>query len=369
MDTMLPILSPTEFIASLNQTFEFAYPSVIIEGELANLRVSKNRWVYFDLKDETASVRCFGNVYSLPGPVEDGMKVRIVGAPRMHEQYGFSFTFQSMSLSGEGTLRKAFELLKKQLEKEGLFNEDRKRPLPFPPQRIGLITSGESAAYSDFVKILNARWQGTEILHIDVQVQGESAPAQIVNAIEHFNKSGEQVDVLVLIRGGGSADDLQAFSTEQVTRAVAGSRVPTIVAIGHERDISLSELAADQRASTPSNAAELLVPDKRDVSRYLTQCRVQASRALDEIILHRSERLKHGTEVLRSRMAHIFDSERRKLEQLKQLLLVIDPNNLLKRGYAVVRQNGKVVKSSRQLKQNDLLQITFADGAVESKVQ
>jgi len=369
MDTKLPILSPAEFIASLNQTFEFAYPSVIIEGELANLRVSKNRWVYFDLKDETASVRCFGTVYSLPGPVEDGMMVRIVGAPRMHEQYGFSFTFQSMSLSGEGSLKKAFDLLKLKLEKEGLFSEERKRPLPFPPERVGLITSGESAAYSDFIKIINARWQGVEIIHVDVQVQGESAPAQIVNAIEHFNKTGEQIDVLILIRGGGSTDDLQAFSTEQVTRAVAGSRVPTLVAIGHERDISLSELAADQRASTPSNAAELLVPDKREIRRYLEQCRLIAGRALDEIIVSRTESLKHNNQTLMNRMTHIFDSEKRKLDQIKQLLLVIDPNNLLKRGYAVVRKNNKVIKSKHQLKSNDLLQITLADGTVNSKVQ
>jgi len=369
MDTMLPILSPAEFISSLNQMFELAYPVVAIEGEIANLRVSKNRWVYFDLKDEVASVRCFGTVYSLPGPVEDGMKVKIIGAPKMHEQYSFSFTFQSMSLSGEGTLKKAFELLRKQLEKEGLFNVERKRLLPFPPSRIGLVTSSESAAYSDFIKIINARWQGIDISLTDVQVQGDNAPLQIVQAIEHFNKSGEQPEVIVVIRGGGSADDLQAFSTEQVTRAVAGSRIPTLVAIGHERDISLSELAADQRASTPSNAAELLVPDKRDVAAYLAQCRRQAERSLDEVLLHRSQKLDHTKELLVSRMDHLLRSESDKLKQVKQLLKLVDPANLLKRGYAVVRKNGQVIKSVHQLKTNDLITIGLADGEVDSKVQ
>ena len=258
-------LTVSEFVAVLNQTLEFAYPNVTVSGELANFRVSKNRWVYFDLKDEESSVKFFGTIYQLPGPLEDGMMLAVSGMPRLHPLYGFSVNVVSIRPVGEGSIKKAAKLLEAKLAGEGLFDLERKRPLPYPPTHIGLITSAESAAYRDFVKVLGARWGGIKISLIDVQVQGEVSPAQLVAAIEQFNQAAEPPEVLVVTRGGGSAEDLQAFSTEQVTRAVAASRIPTLVAIGHEVDISLAELAADQRASTPSNAAELLVPDRRAV--------------------------------------------------------------------------------------------------------
>ncbi len=220
--------------------------------------------MYFDLKDDESSVKFFGTVYALPGPLEDGMVVRVSGSPRLHPQYGFSVNYTNIQPVGEGSLRKAADLLAAKLEKEGLFAPERKRALPYPPGRVALITAGGSAAYADFVKILNARWRGVAVEHFDVLVQGEQAPGQIVSAIAAANALAAVPDVLVLTRGGGSAEDLAAFSTEPVVRAVAGSRVPTLVAIGHEVDFSLAELAADRRASTPSNAAELLTPD-RDV--------------------------------------------------------------------------------------------------------
>jgi len=267
LSSAMPDVSVTvsEFVDLLNETYEFAFPSILITGELANFRVSKNKWVYFDLKDETASVKFFGTVYNLPGPLEEGMMLQVRGTPHMHELYGFSVNIQIIQVAGEGSIRRAAELLAARLQAEGLFDPARKRPLPYPPQRIGLIASSQSAAYADFIKILGARWAGMEIDLIDVQVQGDISPSQIVGAIDTFNTLSHPPEVLVLIRGGGSADDMAGFSTEQVTRAVAASRIPTLVAIGHEVDVSLAELAADQRGSTPSNAAELLVPDKRVV--------------------------------------------------------------------------------------------------------
>ena len=218
-------LSVSDFVALLNQTLEFAYPSVTIIGELANFRVSKNRWVYFDLKDDKASVKFFGTVYQLPGPLEEGMLLKVRGQPRLHQLYGFSVNVLSMLPAGEGSIRRAADLLQAKLTVEGLFDPARKRALPYPPSRVGLITSAQSAAYADFIKIMNARWQGVEIELIDVQVQGEPAPEQISQAIEQFNAQALPPEVLVLIRGGGSAEDLAAFSSEQVTRAVAASRV------------------------------------------------------------------------------------------------------------------------------------------------
>src|SRR3989344_743219 len=156
-------LSPSEFVAIFNQTLETAWPVVVIEGELSDFRISKNKWVYFDLKDEQASVHFFGSVYNLPGPLEDGLTVRVIGAPRLHPRFGFTVNVQFMVPIGAGSLRKAFELLRRKLEAEGLFAPERKRPLPPIPETVGLITSAASAAYSDFIKNLNDRWMGVEI--------------------------------------------------------------------------------------------------------------------------------------------------------------------------------------------------------------
>ena len=153
------VLQPVEFVALINQTLEFALPYAVVEGEVSNFRISKNRWVYFDLKDEQASVKCFGTVYQLPGPIEDGMLMKVSGNARLHPQFGFSLNMQSMMPSGEGSIKKAAALLEAKLQKEGLFDPTHKRRLPYPPDKIGLITSGESAAFADFIKILNARWQ------------------------------------------------------------------------------------------------------------------------------------------------------------------------------------------------------------------
>jgi len=362
-------LSPSDFVALVNQTLEFAYPSVVIEGELSNFRVSKNRWVYFDLKDDYSSVKFFGTVYNLPGPLEEGMTLRVTGSPRLHPLYGFSVNVQTISLAGEGTIKKAFDLLLKKLTLEGLFEEGRKRLLPYPPERIGLITSGESAAYADFVKIINARFRGLKIEHADVQVQGEPAARQIVRAIEYFNSLGEPPEVLVIIRGGGSADDLQTFNTEIVTRAVAASRIPTLVAIGHEVDTSLAELAADLRGSTPSNAAELLVPDRSQLLRELKAIRVEMGRLLSAPVQSGKKDLKTQGDSLKQLVERLLDNEQEELNYSKKLLELLNPQNILKRGYAVVRSGKKVVRRSKDVVKGQALEILLADGNINAKVQ
>ncbi|HWT55977.1 MAG TPA: exodeoxyribonuclease VII large subunit [Candidatus Microsaccharimonas sp.] len=360
--------SVSEFVEVLNQTLDYAYPSVLVTGELSNFRVSKNRWVYFDLKDDDATVRCFGTVYMLPGPLEDGMLLNVRAVPRLHPQFGFSLNVSSMMPAGEGSIRKAADLLAAKLAAEGLFDEERKRPLPYPPQRIGLVTSGESAAYADFTKILNARWQGVQVLHIDTQVQGEAAPAQLVEGIRLLNELAEPPEVIVLIRGGGSAEDLAAFSHEQVTRAVAGSRVPTLVAIGHEVDLSLAELAADTRASTPSNAAELLVPDRQHVLEVL----VDRREGLADQVVHILRAQKRQQTEAKADLAHAMSALLRRAGQSlvsqKQLLEALSPQAVLQRGYAIVRANGKTVRSSQQLLKGASIEITFADGTRQAEI-
>ncbi|HEX8227629.1 MAG TPA: exodeoxyribonuclease VII large subunit [Candidatus Saccharimonadales bacterium] len=364
----LPDLQVTvsEFVDIVNETFEFAFPSIVITGELANLRVSKNRWVYFDLKDEGASVKFFGTIYSLPGPLEDGMLLNVRGIPHLHELYGFSVNVQFIQPAGEGSIRRAAELLRAKLQAEGLFDAERKRPLPYPPKRIGLITSAQSAAYADFIKILGARWAGLRIDLIDVQVQGEVSPGQIVAAIESFNALASPPDVLALIRGGGSADDLAGFSSEQVTRAVAASRVPTIAAIGHETDVSLAELAADVRASTPSNAAELLTPDKRAVLETLAGYSEQLYDAVSDRLYDVRTGLADDAGSLHDIVTAILSAQRDRLSQSRQLLAVLSPHAALQRGYAIIR--GADGRHAPHLAKGDIVHIELLHSLLTATV-
>lgn len=363
------VISPSDFIALVNQTFDFAYPRVVIQGELANFKVSRNRWVYFDLKDDTASVRFFGTVYALPGPLQDGMMLSVSGRPHMHEQYGFSVQVQTIQPVGEGSIKKAADLLLQKLQAEGLFDADKKRPLPYPPQKIGLITSVQSAAYADFIKVIGARYGGLDISVYDVQVQGDQAVIDIVQAIKYFAEHPDQADVLVITRGGGSADDLSVFGHEHVVRAVAASRVPTLVAIGHEVDSSLAELAADARASTPSNAAELLVPDKKQ---QLLQLQHKAQWLQQGLLAQ----LQGAKTFLSSQKDHLHDSivfelskQQQYLANQTKLLHVLSPHTALQRGYAIVRGPKGIVSSVASVVSNDTLDVQLQDGTINVVVR
>ena len=282
----------------------------------------------------------------------------------------FSVSVSAIRPSGEGTIRRSAEMLQAALTKEGLFDVSRKRALLYPPTRIGLITSVESAAYADFIKILDARWHGVAVECIDVQVQGENAPAQIVSAVEAFNRSAEPPDALVLIRGGGSADDLYAFSTESVTRAVAASRVPTLVAIGHEIDISLAELAADQRASTPSNAAELLVPDRKAVQRELQT----ALAHMHESVIHAVASAQKDLVVCAAQLARGLDDciSRSEVDvaAARQLLMALDPRAIMQRGYAIVRMPGVgAVRRTGDVPAGAIVDIEVSDGHITARAE
>jgi exodeoxyribonuclease VII large subunit len=358
------VWSVSDFVAVFNQTLEFAYPSVSIVGEISNFRISKNKWVYFDLKDEFSSVKFFGTVYSLPGPLEDGITVQVAGSPRLHNLYGFSVNYYSIQPVGEGSIKKAQDLLKQKLEKEGLFDDSRKRYLPYPPTRVGLVASSESAAYHDFIKIINQRWAGLNIDLFDVQVQGESAAEQIIEAIENLNYQGE-AEIIVITRGGGSSDDLAVFSNERVVRAVANSRIPTIVAIGHEIDISLSELAADKRASTPSNAAELIVPDKLN-EKVLINSRIEEARnILIKLVINERGEILSCIDKIGDRLNHIVNDSKQKMHHDVRIIEALNPNNLLAKGYTILRKDGKVVKSINVVSVGDEIKATLLDGELD----
>ncbi len=235
-------------------------------------------------------------------------------------------------------------------------------PLPYPPRRVGLVASKQSAAYADFIKILNQRWHGVSVDLIDVQVQGEMAPEQITAALEQFNAEANPPDAIVLIRGGGSAEDLAAFNTEQVARAVAASRAPTLAAIGHEVDLSLAELAADRRASTPSNAAELLVPDRRHIMKELKDDAARLGRFAEFNLQTARTGLADSGARLADRLDASLDRGRTGLEARRELLQALNPEAILRRGYAIVRREGKSLRTTKRLTTGAIVEIQLADG-------
>lgn len=358
------VLSPSEFVALLNQTLEITYPLVIIEGELSNFRVSKNRWVYFDLQDDDASVKFFGTVYQLPGPLEDGLKIQVVGYPKLHPRFGFSVNIQTIAPVGEGSIKKAADLLRAKLEAEGLFDTARKRLLPPIPKTIGLITAANSAAYSDFIKILNERWGGVEVQLADVYVQGQQAPLQIVRAIEYFNEQPKLPDILVVTRGGGGAEDLASFNDERVVRAIAASRIPTLVAVGHEVDICLAELAADQRASTPTNVAQLAVPDRSEEIASFSRFRQSLTTTILQNFQDKFNETEQGRKYLTSIVFLHLKNHQNDLISNRKLVRVFDPLTALKRGYAIVSRGRRHISSVKELKTGDRLSIKLADGNI-----
>jgi exodeoxyribonuclease VII large subunit len=269
------------------------------------------------------------------------MKVIVTATPKLTQWGKFSLTVRAVRPSGEGSLKKSFELLRSKLDQEGLFGSERKRRLPELPRRVAVISSTQAAGYADFIKILNDRWGGLEILVAQVQVQGAGAPDQMIGALKYFNLRQDVPDVIVLIRGGGSADDLSAFNDELLVREIAASRVPTLVGVGHETDVSLADMAADQRAATPSNAAQILVPDRkeliRDVRRQVESLLPRVIQAVDR--QRREVRLQlEGAFAAIIRRYEQYDHQ---LVSIRRVLAELDPHKVLARGYALMRGDPK----------------------------
>lgn len=363
------LLSVSDCRALLEDALMMAAPAVMVQGEVSGLSINRQTFVFFDIKDETSSLRCFMMRHAMRQPIEDGMTIRVVARPHIAAKGQLSLTIEAYQLVGEGSLARAFEVLKRTLTTEGLFAVERKRPLPTAPTRVGLIASTESAAYGDFMKILRQRWAGMEIIHRDVHVQGVRAEKDVVRAIAALNQLPVPPEVLVITRGGGSAEDLAAFNTETVTRAVAASRVPTLVAIGHEQDVSLAELAADLRASTPSNAAELLTPDRIQVLQQLTQEKQRLRKFARERVMAQRHAVRLSRQTLSevSRQAH--QRAATELQATAQLLFSLSPMATLERGYAIIRAGGTVVRSVSAMPRGTKVEIMMADGTAQAEVQ
>lgn len=358
-------LSVTQLIEVICHALE-PLRDVTVEGEVNEFKIKDGKWVLFQLRDDESSLGCFMTAWELNVTLEDGMMVRVQGTPTLRNKGFFSYRVHYIEPAGEGALKRSFELLRQRLEVEGLFAAERKRSLPRFPQRIVLITSRDAAAYSDFIKVLQARQGGLEISFLHTPVQGKDAPGTIVNCL-NFATTGLAMlpDVVVLVRGGGGLEDMHAFNDEQVVRAVAGCRVPIIVGVGHERDISLADLAADVRASTPSNAAELLVKSRelleQEIDSLQERLRVAVFDQLKQqqltigqlmLILHGEVRtMKHG------------------LAQLERVLLSLSPAGVLKRGYSItLTADRKLLKRASQTKLGEQITTRLSFGEIDSTV-
>ncbi|MBQ3347944.1 exodeoxyribonuclease VII large subunit [Candidatus Saccharibacteria bacterium] len=325
------VFTPTFFAQAVNQTLEYAYSAVLIQGEVASFKVNQGKWVFFDLKDEETSISCFMTVWDLRVPLEDGMKIVIRGVPKLTKWGKFSVTVSAIKPVGEGSLKKAYEMLRKKLAKEGLFDLTKKRKIPADLRKIGVISSTQAAGYADFIKIINARWGGMKVTVAHTQVQGLDAPDQIIRALDYFNERGE-VQMIAILRGGGSADDLACFNDEALVRAVAASKIPVICGIGHEVDESLCDLACDVRASTPSNAAEMLTPERKEVKAALLNSMDRLTEMLieevdDEIQANREKCLRVAQGIMARYIGPLKRENDSKMESLARALTykVIEP--------------------------------------------
>jgi exodeoxyribonuclease VII large subunit len=354
-----PRFTPSTLIAAMNQTLEYAYEGALLVGEVASYKVNQGKWVFFDLKDEESSISCFMSIYQLRVPLEDGMKIVVRGVPKVTKWGKFSFTVSAIKPVGDGSIKKAFELLKKKLSDEGLFAPEKKRELPKDLTKLGVISSTGAAGYADFVKILNARWGGIHVQVAHTQVQGMDAPDQIIRALKYFNERSE-VQVIAILRGGGSADDLSCFNDEELVRAIAASKIPVITGIGHEVDESLADLAADVRASTPSNAAEMLTPDREAVGYTVDMSVSRAESIIYNKIDAALERVDQPFDNIRRFIKQKIDFYHNMLFQKVKIVEALNPEKVLRQGYAIL--SGKVSPGS-------VVNITTFDKEITAEVK
>ena len=360
VNPMTPRFSVSDFLAVVNQSLEMSFGAVEIEGEVASFKVNHNKYVFFDLKDVDGTVGCFMTVWQLRTPIEDGMRVVVRAVPKVTNWGKFSLTVQEIHPVGEGNLRRSQELLKQKLAKEGLFDEVRKRLLPERPKRVAVISSTQAAGYADFMKIASERWGGVKFTVANVVVQGDKAPDQIIRAMEYFEQLAELPEVIVLIRGGGSADDLSAFNDERLVRKIATCRLPVLTGIGHEIDESLADLATDVRAATPSNAAEMLFPDKQETVRtiqaQLRSAGLSVRRAIRERLVEVRESQIESLEAWRRRV----DTTLETVHARQRLIDEYNPDTVLKRGYALI-QGDKLI--------NNVVTITTYNEVMKARIE
>ena len=366
-----------------------ALADVCVRGELSNYKIYPSGHHYFTLKDSESSIRCVmfkSSASKLRFRPESGMGVTAFGRVSVYPRDGaYQLYCSGLMPEGTGDLQVAFEQLKKKLDEEGLFDRTHKKPLPRYPERIAIITSSAGAAVHDIIRILGHRWPLTKVLLLPVRVQGTEAPPEIVGAIRYANEF-KVADVIITGRGGGSIEDLWAFNDERVARAIYASEIPVISAVGHEPDVTISDYVADVRASTPSNAAELAVPDLNEFTEGLHSYEIRSRQAmakklaalrtkLDSIsgkrvmqdpaasIDNRRIELDRSRDRLLSAQEHILSEKKHEFVRLTAALDAMSPLKVLSRGYSITTgSGGKNIKSVNEIHAGDKLTVRLADG-------
>lgn len=369
---------------------------VLVRGELSNYKVYSSGHRYFTLKDSEAALSCVmfrSDAERVRFRPENGMSVLCSGQVSVYARDGkYQLYVRQMQPDGVGDLYVAFEQLKARLQSEGLFASEHKKPIPVMPSRIAVVTSASGAAVRDIIRVLGKRWPLSKVIVLPVRVQGEEASREIAAAIRYANR-WKVADLIIAGRGGGSMEDLWAFNEEVTARAVYDSEIPVISAVGHEPDFTIADFTADRRAATPSNAAELAVPEREKVLESLAVTQLRADRAVRRILDSGARRLESlsSRPIMESPMAfidqrrldvdrfaermdaaerHILSENRQKYIRLVSALEALSPLRVLARGYSVVTlPDGTVVRRSEQAAPGSLLRVRLSEGALNCRVE
>lgn len=400
------IYTVSRLTKEIRVVLETGFQEIWVEGEVSNFKVYPSGHKYFSLKDENSVLRCVlfkGNSSRIPFLPEDGMHVLCAGKVSVYDKQGqYQLYVSKIEVRGVGTLQLAFEQLKAKLYKEGLFDKSRKRALPVLPMCVGVITSSAGAAVRDIINVARRRYPNIEILIRPVKVQGTDAKFEISQAIKELNEYNQYIaetgseehliDVIIAGRGGGSLEDLWPFNEEIVARAIFDSKIPVASAVGHEIDYTIADFVADFRASTPSAAAELVVPLKTNLAARVYDARQRlyfaakdsAETAEKEVIRLRDsyilrsplniflQKRQHVDDLLKTVTARVFHSIELKegiSSKYKEKLNALNPAAVLDRGYSITFKGGKAVKTAEELKENDRIRTRFAKGTIESRVE
>ena len=388
------VLSVSELLRSVREVLERRFPLAWIGGEISNFRPASSGHWYFTLKDESAQVDCVmfrGRAAALDWEPAEGMRVEARALVTLYEPRGrFQLNVENMRRAGLGPLYERFLKLKATLEAEGVFNPQAKRPIPEHPKQIGILTSLQAAALRDVLTTLRRRNPSIPVIVYPVPVQGEGAAAKIAQMLATANARAE-CDVLLLVRGGGSIEDLWQFNEEVVARAIRASAIPVVVGVGHETDVTIADFAADRRAPTPTAAAEMVSPSRDELLARVEELAQRATRealrrieyamqtvdALARRLVHPRERLRTSRQLLvqlaarlASATARRFDYFNAQLERFKASLTSLNPSAVLERGYSLTRNaQGEVVRDASRVNEGERLTTTLAKGWIESEVR
>ena len=345
--------------------------NLAVTGEISNLKYHSSGHVYFSLNDANSKINCFfpaSYVKNLRFELGDGLEITAIGKVNVYRKGGYYSLFvRSIQVEGEGSLAMVFQLMKEKLEKEGLFDQAHKKPIPAFPRKIAVLTSETGAAVRDIIKIIRSRNDLVDIMVFPVQVQGDGAAENMADMLDFVNESFRDIDTIILGRGGGSAEDLWAFNEEVLARAIFRSVIPVISAVGHEIDFSISDFTADRRAETPTAAAEMAVPDISELKERLNK----GSQDLMELLMGKLKvdelRAEKACEDLRKGLDTTITLKEHELEKLKLILEENSPLKIMERGYSVIEKDGTVIRTREELIPGEY-EIRFRDGKIKVRI-